>query len=341
MILVLLLGLFAGYAVTEPQCWSEYHAPQNWFGTPNYYDCRRLLFGNNDLSGIAAIDDLSHAFIVPNTQREFESNSEWANRVELPKFWANSGCKIALTPTGSLSIESTMRSIYRDTGQWLPIAETGQNINDVCVHGEGLESAHAGGFDRTDREIETDLESNQIVTIAAADLYDSSDYDSADEDLRNLSDEFAVLLNVDDEINLPRPRNGWEESFGYSHVGKSDPRVKNLGNSWVMNYTSVTSLLPVTRAVPSLAAFYKHIVDIAADKVGNDTDPIKSLNFASRDLSLRLSSVAPIPWDWIIRFARKMYLLLDSRWAVLFDATARNAYWDVATINAALRIAVG
>ncbi|KAL8980399.1 MAG: hypothetical protein Q9177_005892 [Variospora cf. flavescens] len=238
-------------------------------------------------------------------------------------------------------MESTMRSIYRETGQWLPIAETGQNINDVCVHGEGPENAYAGGFDRTDRAIETDLEEHQIVVIAATDLYDSSDYDSVDEDLRDLSDEFAVLLNVDDEINLPRPRNGWEESFGYSHVGKSDPRVKNLGNSWVMNYTSVTSLLPVNRPVPSLAAFYKHIVDIAAEKVGNDTDPIKNLNFASGDLSLRLWSVAPIPWDWIIRFARGMYLLLDSRWAVLFDATARNAYWDVADINAALRIAVG
>lgn len=42
-----------------------------------------------------------------------------------------------------------MRSIYRETGQWLPIAETGQNINDVCVHGEGPENAYAGGFDRT------------------------------------------------------------------------------------------------------------------------------------------------------------------------------------------------
>ncbi|KAI4115872.1 MAG: hypothetical protein LQ345_003615 [Seirophora villosa] len=358
MILVLLLGLFAGYAVSEPQCWTEYHAPHNWFGSPNYYDCQRLLFGNNDLSGIAAIDALSHAFIVPNTQREFESDSQWANRVVLPKFWANSGCKIALTPTGSLSMESTIRNIYRETGQWLTIAQTGQNINDVCVQGGGLERAHTGGFDRTgangrliillyqpgsriDREIQDDLDSHQIVTIAAADLYDGSDYDSADEDLRHLSDEFAVLLNVNDEINLPHPRQGWEDSFGYSRVGKSDPRVKNLGSSWVMNYNSVISLLPVNRAVPSLAAFYTHIVDIAADKVGNGTDPVKDLDFVSKDLSLTLSSPAPIPWDWIISFARGMSLLLDSRWAVLFNATARNAYWDVATINAALRVAVG
>ncbi|KAI4172413.1 MAG: hypothetical protein LQ348_006778, partial [Seirophora lacunosa] len=346
MILVLLLGLFAGYAVSEPQCWTEYHAPQDWFGSPNYHDCQRLLFGNNDLSGIAAIDALSHAFVVPNTQREFESDSQWANRV------------IALTPTGSLSMESTIRNIYRETGQWLTIAQTGQNINDVCVHGGGVERAHTGGFDRTgangrliillyqpgsriDREIRDDLDSNQIVTIATADLYDASDYDSADEDLRHLSDEFAVLLNVNDEINLPHPRQSWEDSFGYSRVGKSDPRVKNLGSSWVMNYNSVISLLPVHRAVPSLAAFYTHIVDIAADKVGNGTDPVKDLDFVSKRLSLTLSSPAPIPWDWIISFARGMSLLLDSRWAVLFNATARNAYWDVATINAALRIAVG
>lgn len=194
---------------------------------------------------------------------------------------------------------------------------------------------------RIDREIQDDLDSHQIVTIAAADLYDGSDYDSADEDLRHLSDEFAVLLNVNDEINLPHPRQGWEDSFGYSRVGKSDPRVKNLGSSWVMNYNSVISLLPVNRAVPSLAAFYTHIVDIAADKVGNGTDPVKDLDFVSKDLSLTLSSPAPIPWDWIISFARGMSLLLDSRWAVLFNATARNAYWDVATINAALRVAVG
>ncbi|KAL9008306.1 MAG: hypothetical protein Q9173_006557 [Seirophora scorigena] len=348
MILVLLLGLFAGYAVSEPHCWTEYHAPQDWFGTPDYYDCQRLLFGNNDLSGIAAIDALSHAFIVPNTQREFESDSQWANRVVLPKFWANSGCKIALTPTASLSTESTILNIDRETGQWLTIAETGQNINDVCVSGGGFERANGRLIillyqpgSRIDREIQEDLDSNQIVTIANADLHEPSDNGSANQDLWDLTDDYAVLLNVDDEINLPHPRNGWEDSFGYSRIGKSDPRVKNLGSSWVMNYNSVISLLPVNRAVPSLAAFYKHIVEIAADKVGNGTDPVKDLNFVSKDLSLTLSSSAPIPWDWIVRFARGMSLLLDSRWAVLFNATAKNAYWDVATIRAALRIAVG
>lgn len=81
--------LSLSYAAAEPQCWGAHHADPSWFGFPDYYDCRRLLFGNNDLSGIAAIDDLSHAFVVPETRREFESDSEWESKVELPKFWRN------------------------------------------------------------------------------------------------------------------------------------------------------------------------------------------------------------------------------------------------------------
>lgn len=61
----------------------------SWFGAPRYDDCRRLIYGNNDLSGIAQIDDLSHAFIPSGASQEQESNQEWGFRVVLPKFWAN------------------------------------------------------------------------------------------------------------------------------------------------------------------------------------------------------------------------------------------------------------
>lgn len=61
----------------------------SWFGAPSYDDCRRLIFGNNDFSGIAAIDALSHAFIPTGASQEYESDAEWGNRVVLPKFWGN------------------------------------------------------------------------------------------------------------------------------------------------------------------------------------------------------------------------------------------------------------
>lgn len=176
--LVLLLAwIFTGYAAADPQCWTLYHGEHNWFGYPNYDDCHKLLFGDHDLSGIAAIDARSHAFVVASASgREFESESEWENRVVLPKFWSNcqdpfpclpsykaacnmrtklivgceriAGCKIALSPT-SVADMAGERRIERETGQWLPIAETGQNVNERCVGGREPGGQHTGGFDKT------------------------------------------------------------------------------------------------------------------------------------------------------------------------------------------------
>ncbi|KAL8748629.1 MAG: hypothetical protein Q9184_007175 [Pyrenodesmia sp. 2 TL-2023] len=252
-----------------------------------------------------------------------------------------------------------LRRIHRETGQWLPIAETGQGINEMCVRGEGPAGANTGGFDKTgdtgrliilifqpgsriDRAIQSDLADNRIVTIAAAELLDENDFDSADEDMDHLQDEFATLLNIGDEIDVHR-RPDWSDEWGYSHVGKSDPRVKNLGNSWVLAYGSVMSLLPVKFAAMTLSAFYSHIVKIAAGYIGNGTAPVKYLVFSAKAmstkrLSLTLTSPDPIPWDWIIRFARAMSVSLDSGWTVLYKVIARNAYWNVAAINVALSI---
>lgn len=194
---------------------------------------------------------------------------------------------------------------------------------------------------RIDREIERDLSEHMVVRVAAgARLDEYEDYsDSADEDLDHLQDEFAALLNINDEVNLPRPRTGFENLWGYSHIGKSDPRVKNLGNSWVVSYNSVTSVLPVNSGATGLAAFYHHVVRTAAEELGNATASVERLEFAFNHLSLSLTSPAPIPWDWIIRFARAMSHSLDLSWTVLYSATARNAYWDVPIIKASLRIA--
>lgn len=73
-------------ASREPRCVASV---PNWYGSPDYDDCKALLYGEWDLNGIAAIDAVSHAFVVPGMRQEQESNSEWQNKVELPKVWSN------------------------------------------------------------------------------------------------------------------------------------------------------------------------------------------------------------------------------------------------------------
>ena len=170
-------------------------------------------------------------------------------------------------------------------------------------------------------------------------LGDSDSEDSAANDLDDLVDDFGSLLNIHEDTDHPRPRPSWYGSFGYSHVGKSDPQVKNLGNSWVLDYTSVSSLLPPQQAATSLSTFYQHIVALAAESLANGTTSMKALRYTFKSLSLSLSSSEPISWTWIIHFARRMSELADLAWVVLFDATARNAYWNFAMINIALGIA--
>lgn len=87
-VIVWLIWIFASYVGAYPKCY-YLDLGEDWFGSPDYDDCRRLLFGNNDLSGMAAIDNRPHAFIPPGARQEQESDAEWANKVELPKFWAN------------------------------------------------------------------------------------------------------------------------------------------------------------------------------------------------------------------------------------------------------------
>ncbi|KAL8903778.1 MAG: hypothetical protein Q9207_003702 [Kuettlingeria erythrocarpa] len=348
------------FVAAETQCWSAHHADPSWFGFPDYHDCYTLLFGNNDLSGIAAIDELSHAFVVPGTTREWESDAEWESRVELPKFWRNSqdekpgnGCPSQKQANGSTT------SVYVAKAQMVhtradSIEPVQSHALAMVQHIFGADKANQGDTgnliilifqpgSRIDREITRDLAENRIVTIAAAELFDENDYDSVDEDLDRQHEEFASLLNIGDEEKV-QPRPDSSDQWGYSHVGKSDPRVKNLGNSWVVAYDSVTSLLPVRLAARALSAFYDHIVGIAAEHISKNTALQKSLVFVTtatslKRLSLTLASPDPIPWEWVIRFAREMSGSLDSTWTVLYKAIARSAYWNVAVIHVALSIA--
>ena len=79
--------ILAQYVLADPHCMSQEIA--SWYGSPDYASCRALLFGEFDLNGIAAIDGISHAYIVPNMEREHESPTQWDTKVELPRLWGN------------------------------------------------------------------------------------------------------------------------------------------------------------------------------------------------------------------------------------------------------------
>ncbi|KAL8721099.1 MAG: hypothetical protein Q9181_007783 [Wetmoreana brouardii] len=174
--------------------------------------------------------------------------------------------------------------------------------------------------------------------MAAFDM-NFEDYDSIGDDANSMLEDFADILGIRDEVYHYNPRMDSHDSFGYSHVGKSDPRVKNLGDSWVMDHTSVTVLVPVNQAANRLTAFYNQVVDNVVRQLRPAMAPSRSLRFTSHGLSLTLTSVAPIHWSWAIRFAREMARSSDSGWTVLYEARIRNAYWNVAIIHAALRLA--
>lgn len=50
--------------------------------------------------------------------------------------------------------------VERDTGQWLPIAESAQAVNNVCVAGE-----HSGGMDETGKVSKTDNLDHELTNI--------------------------------------------------------------------------------------------------------------------------------------------------------------------------------
>ncbi|KAL9577134.1 MAG: hypothetical protein Q9212_006564 [Teloschistes hypoglaucus] len=341
---LLLHGVVPSHGAREPRCVASV---PDWYGTPDYHDCNALLFGEWDLNGIAAIDEKPHAFVVPGMRQEHESNSEWQQRVELPKVWGNHGCKIALIPFRYQTFDGPDR-ISRDTGDWLSIADVGNQVNEYCVRERQLGGSHPAGNtgqltlflyqpgSRQDRQIQTDIDNNRIPAMVAFDVNFHSD-DSVGDDMEDLLDDFADIFGVKENVDHPSPRRDWDDfDIGYSRVGKSDPRVKNLGDSWVVEFDQVSTMFPVDRASLGLVAFYNHVVSETSARLANNTEPVKNLVFTLHGLSLQLTSTGPIPWDWIIRFARSMSQSTTSRWPVLYRAKVKNSYWNVALISAVL-----
>ncbi|KAI4250127.1 MAG: hypothetical protein L6R40_000299 [Gallowayella cf. fulva] len=87
-VVIWLASIHITYLAAEPNCVPDF------MGEPKYEACRNLLFGDGnpaslDRYGIAAIDEKRHAFTIAGAQREQESDTEWALRIRLPKFWKN------------------------------------------------------------------------------------------------------------------------------------------------------------------------------------------------------------------------------------------------------------
>lgn len=115
--------------------------------------------------------------------------------------------------------------------------------------------------------------------------------------------------------------------------------MRNLGNSWILDYRSIASLTPLDRAAAGLSAFYQHVIDTAAEELRNATTrQAKEMAFSSKGLVLRLRSEQSIRWDWVMNLAAGMKESLSGRHTVLYEAVAENVYWDVAAVGVALSL---
>ncbi|KAL8798610.1 MAG: hypothetical protein Q9182_006522 [Xanthomendoza sp. 2 TL-2023] len=191
-----------------------------------------------------------------------------------------------------------------------------------------------------DREIERDLRETGTATARDTRGNDfreawGSSLASAESEASMTDDIFAELLSVDGEPH-DRARVGGVGAAASSHVGAADPQIRNIGDGWVLDYVSVRNLVPVDRAAAGLKDFYKHVIDLAADRISSGTPPAISHGFNSKRFSLRLKSTRPIPWKWVIRFARFMSHAADAKWSALYEITMNSTYWDSALIRVAL-----
>ncbi|KAL8816034.1 MAG: hypothetical protein Q9223_004892 [Gallowayella weberi] len=191
-----------------------------------------------------------------------------------------------------------------------------------------------------DNEIERDLRETGMATtrdtrgIDFTDAWGSS-IGSAESEASMADDIFAELLSLDGEPH-DRARAGGVGAAASSHVGAADPQIRNIGDGWVLDYVSVRNLFPVDRAAAGLKSFYKHVIDLAADRISSGTPPATSHGFHSKRFSLSLKSTRPIPWQWVIRFARFMSHAADAKWSALYEITMNSTYWDSALIRVAL-----
>ncbi|KAL8849716.1 MAG: hypothetical protein Q9221_005326 [Calogaya cf. arnoldii] len=284
------------------------------------------------------------------------------------------GCKIALLPK-LLPIFDEVGQYSRDTGQWLPIAETGEYVNQFCVEDRemgGLTevgesglfttldfrgSPHRAGSTRRllillyepgsqqDHEIEEEIRETGIATMRSIGIDFSSAWGNAAwgdpgasdaESEASMEDKFAEFLNIDEGEPHARARAGAAEVLAASVVGAGRSNIRNLGDGWVLGYSSVLIFNNVFQAAHGLVHFYDEVIADAAVKIASGLASATSHRFRSDALSLQLQSTDVIPWDWIIRFARAMSFAAEAGWPVVYQGIVNSRYWEKAPIKAVL-----
>ncbi|KAL9593284.1 MAG: hypothetical protein Q9219_007617, partial [cf. Caloplaca sp. 3 TL-2023] len=118
------------------------------------------------------------------------------------------------------------------------------------------------------------------------------------------------------------------------------PRVRNLGDSWILDYKTTISLTPVSPAVEGMRVFYRKVIDkvIEAELAKTTAESVKEMTFASGGLRLRLRSEQNIQWTWVVNLASGMMESLSGGHAVLYEAVAENVYWDIPAVGVTLSV---
>ena len=119
------------------------------YGQPDPEACQQLLrfrSGVPDVpQGIAWTDVANHCFSLAHTARPANcTQTQWQERVDLPKFWSNAGCIAALLPLRLQNGE-----IGYDHDDWRHIANVGSNIQRVCMTSklfDGVNTVPLGGY---------------------------------------------------------------------------------------------------------------------------------------------------------------------------------------------------
>ena len=80
----------------------------------------------------------------------------------------------------------------------------------------------------------------------------------------------------------------------------------DLGNGWSMHINNIGCFVPFAVAAADLTEFYAGILAEAIMNASLNVEPTRYLHWVYGSISLLLTSVAPIEWDWVIEFVREM-----------------------------------
>ena len=134
-----------------------------------------------------------------------------------------------------------------------------------------------------------------------------------------------------------RRRTGTNLDRVMARYAKS-PKTCSLGGGWFLTFDSIMAVDSMKPAAAELEAMYSMIVQFAAGQIGKAANSTESIAFHYGSYMLRLSSVDPINWTWVVNFAEEMLGNVRDHYGVLFKGEAYSYYWDIAAVATALTI---